>query len=440
MRRSIVVVLALCSIAFLLVGGPSLLFSPSTNELVPEQPDAEPELIHPTDGDSGFWPFLNSKQSFEGRSPINVVVVGDADSVLTLLTQARDADWAESDEEELEADPETHSLLNGTNDSVDEGISIGSTEITWSRTSGATRYAYVNPGDGSGGRWITETAQVHDGTYYGYRYHIRLYENPNPDDPWVALQTHSEHFDWFTLRHRVDGSQAAQVRVESDLMGLPGIDPRTDVSRIYLGNQNGSDADGWATFVDLLGTIAAGVLLGFSIGVNSLGQLRNRLRTRLSAADRRRLAVAADRIELEHLLLAGFIPALLLTVRFGGIALEQYTGISMHGIAALLYPFIAIGLPVGTYLIAAGLERRLDAAVVAGGAFAVGLWLDYGYLGIESLPVDVVVHRMLVVVAIGLFAAGAARRAARATRLNGLSVAGVVLWATFLAGTLFGLL
>ncbi len=440
MRRSIVVVLALCSIAFLLVGGPSLLFSPSTNELVPEQPDAEPELIHPTGGESGFWPFLNSKQSFEGRSPINVVVVGDTDTVLSLLTQARDADWTESDEDELEADPETHALLNGTNDSVDEGISIGSTEITWSRTSGATRYAYVDPGDGSGGRWITETAQVHDGTYYGYRYHIRLYENPNPDDPWVAMQTHSEHFDWFTLRHRVDGSQEAQVRVESDLMGLQGIDPRTDVSRTYLGNQNGSDADGWATFVDLLGTITTGILLGFSVVVGSVGRLRDRLTAHLTAADRRRLAVAADRIELEHLLLAGFIPALLLSVRFGGIALEQYTGISMHGIAALLYPFIAIGLPVGTYLIAAGLERRLDAAVVAGGAFAVGLWLDYGYLGIESLPVDVVVHRMLVVVAIGLFAAGAARRAARATRLNGLSVAGVVLWAILLAGTLFGLL
>ncbi|MEM4781856.1 MAG: hypothetical protein QXG03_09895, partial [Halalkalicoccus sp.] len=91
-----------------------------------------------------------------------------------------------------------------------------------------------------------------------------------------------------------------------------------------------------------------------------------------------------------------------------------------------------------TYLLASGLERRLDAAVVASLSLAVAIWLDYGYVGVDSLPIDVVVQRMFVVVALGLIAGGAARRATRESRWNDMLLAGASLWVVVLAGTLFG--
>jgi hypothetical protein len=125
----------------------------------------------------------------------------------------------------------------------------------------------------------------------------------------------------------------------------------------------------------------------------------------------------------------------------GGLLLERRVGVlTPHQIAALLYPVIGIGIPVATYLIARGLTRRLDAAVVAAGSLAAAIWLDYGLLGVTSLPVDVVLQRMLVVVALGLIAAGAAKRAARDGWRNDMLVVGAVMWVLVLVGTLLGYL
>ncbi|WP_254767015.1 hypothetical protein [Salinilacihabitans rarus] len=438
MRRSVVVAAVLLAIASAFVGGPSLLLSPSTAEVAPAETD-DPGIVRPNDGDGGFWPYLNSRQAFEERSPINVVVVGDADEVTRLLREAGDTDWEETDEAHEEADPGTHALDvgNGTDedgvDAVDEGLELGATEIAWTRTTGATRYAYVH--DGDGGQWIEESGQLHDGSYYGQRYHVRLYESPDGD--WVAMQTHTEHFDWFTLRHRVDGVEAAQSRLEADLMALPGIEVRDDVSRVYLANDGPSDADGWATVVDLLGLALAPLLVGATMGERASEAVDDRL----TETDRRRLAAAADRLETGHLLLVVTAVAVVLGVRIGGIALERHAGfLSMHAIAALLYPIVGVGLPAATYLLAAGLERRLDAAVAASGGLAVAIWLDYGLLGVDSLPIDVVGQRMLVVIALGLIAAGAAKRATRESRWNDMLVAGAATWVLVLGGTLLGYL
>ncbi|RQG92436.1 hypothetical protein [Natrarchaeobius chitinivorans] len=463
MRRSLVVAIAVLAIAFLFVGGPSLLFSPSTEGIAPEE-DEEPELhiVSFDDSESGFWPYLNAREAHEKRSPLNVIVRGDADDVVRLLAQHGDGDWEEAEHDHFEAeellDPaqnETDSAMDPDSDgesntTVDAVRPVSPTDIPWSEADGTTRYAYVDPGPGEEAYWTTETLQLEDGEYYGYRYHIRLYESPNPDDQWIVMQTHSEHFDWFTLRHRVDGVEQAQSRLEGDLMAIPGVDLREDVSRIYLDNAGPSDADGWATKVDLTAMALAPIAIGLAarrerdVRAKSTGVIERAesgIDDQLTESDRARLEAASDRLEAGHLVLAGVVLTIILGVRIGGIALDRHASfLSAHAIAALLYPFIALGLPIATYAIASGLERRLDAALAASTSLAVAIWIDYSLLGVDVLPLDVVFQRAFVVVALGLIAAGAARRATRDSRLNDMVVFGVALWSLVLVGTLFGYL
>jgi hypothetical protein len=485
MRRSIVITGVLLVLAVLLVGGPSLFLSVSTSQTAteapsqPTQPKSTPELVTLEDSESSFWEYLSPSKRFQKRSPINVVVRGDTDDVERVLTEADGGDWAEINESEEEALPDTYSLIDGNetengtqpipetddepaaNDSSPnatggEAASDESTgtlpNLNWGQADGGTRYAYVDPGPNESGYWITETRQLEDGDYYGQRYHIRLYESPNEDDDWVAMQTHSEHFDWFTLRHRVHGSQDAQTKVETDFMKHPQVDVQEDVSRIYLDNRNSADADGWATLVELAGLLVVPTLVGVRAGrrggsASSATESHITDRTpeaiddHLTDVDRQRLATAADRLEAGHVLLFFTIVALYLGVRMGGLALErQASFLTPHQIAAILYPVIGVGIPVATYLLARGLTRRLDAAVVAAGSLAVAIWLDYSLLGVTSLPVDVVVQRMLVVVALGLIAGGAAKRAARSGKFNDMLLVGTAMWLLVLAGTLLGYL
>lgn len=499
MRRSLVITLVLLAVAFLFVGGPSLLFSPSTEEATPEANEPEPEIVSFEDSDSGFWPYLSTRQAHEKRSPINVLVRGDSEDVVQLLSEHGEGDWGEVDNDHFEADELVGGTDNETATSTDDETvdnesppdedpttatdetnetaidslrPISPTDIPWSQADGATRYAYLDPGPDEDGYWTTETMQLEDGEYYGYRYHIRAYESPDPDDQWLVMQTHSEHFDWFTLRHHVDGSEAAQTRLERDLMAIPAIDVQEDVQRIYLGNGRSVRANGWATKVDLT-TIAMGATMGpLLIGLATnrkrhpeskdgadgddgeseagdngeneadegyLDRLEDTVASHLTEADRDRLRAAVDRLDARHLILAATIVLVILGVRIAGIALDRtFDSLTAHAVAALLYPFIAVGLPAATYVIASGLERRLDAAVAASLSLAVAIWLDYGLLGVDVFPVDIVLQRMLVVVSLGLVAGGAARRATRETRFNGLLLAGTAMWVLVLAGTLLG--
>ncbi|ELY93099.1 hypothetical protein C482_20531 [Natrialba chahannaoensis JCM 10990] len=601
MRRSIVIGTILLVATVLLIGGPSLLFSPSTSDVAPETEDKPtPEIISFDDSDSGFWPYLNAREAHEQRSPLNVVVRGETETIVQLLTAYGGGDWEETDHDhfdtddlvgfaqnesttddqiepdspaestqeaattetetetetetavgsqtdtemeatlngELDADtdaeqesgaasgpyPDSHTAPNSSTtaqaettaendvgETSEDGDSstgvertegteptetepsneseaghehalrpVSPTDIPWSQADGATRFAYLDPGPDDQAYWTTETLQLEDGEYYGYRYHIRLYESPNPDDQWVVMQTHSEHFDWFTLRHRVDGVEGAQSRLEQDLMAIPGVDQQEDLQRIYLDNSGPSDADGWATKVDLTFSPALvvplllGMLLhrrtGWRLGGGTLrsrgwlglssidpversrddgdlppqgiaARISAELDNHLTERDRERLAAAGGRIEARHLILTGTILTIILGVRILGIAFDRtFSFMTVHMIAASLYPIIALGLPVGTYVIASGLERRLDAALAASGSLAVAIWLDYSLLGVDVLPLDVVVQRMLVVVALGLIAGGAARRATRESRFNDMLLVGASTWVLVLVGTLFGYL
>ncbi|ELY90398.1 hypothetical protein C483_12838 [Natrialba hulunbeirensis JCM 10989] len=574
MRRSIVIGAILLVATVLLIGGPSLLFSPSTSDVAPETEDEPtPEIISFDDSESGFWPYLNAREAHEQRSPLNVVVRGETETIVQLLAAYGGGDWEETDHDhfdtddlvgfaqnesttddqtgtEADADTDTDADTNTnteqeshtdthadaqtapnssttaqtetetgndageTSEGGDSSTGVERTEgteptetepenesgaghehalrpvsptnIPWSQADGATRFAYLDPGPDEQGYWTTETLQLEDGEYYGYRYHIRLYESPNPDDQWVVMQTHSEHFDWFTLRHRVDGVEGAQSRLEQDLMAIPGVDQQEDLQRIYLDNSGPSDADGWATKVDLTFSPALvvplmlGMLLHRRTGLRLRGgrsdgrdgrgsrgwrrlssidprerayddgerpaqgieaQINAELDDRLTESDRERLAAAAARIEARHLVLAGTILTIILGVRILGIAFDRTLSfMTVHMIAASLYPLIALGLPISTYVIASGLERRLDAALAASTSLAVAIWLDYSLLGVDVLPLDVIVQRMLVVVALGLIAGGATRRATRESRFNDMLLVGAGTWILVLVGTLFGYL
>ncbi|GAB3683610.1 hypothetical protein GCM10028857_11410 [Salinarchaeum chitinilyticum] len=373
--------------------------------------------------ESGAWPYLSSEQSFRRTSPINVVVRGETDAVLRMLRDGDGGDFEDlPPEEEAEGPgpPGTGASgpLNGT-----RGENLA---IDWESTEGATRYAYVDDGSEDGGQWIDETAQLQDGTYYGHRYHVRMYESPNDDEPWVAMQAHSEHFDWFTLRHEVHGSDSAQDRVESVFLGDARVD---DIWRSYVGNDDSSDSDGWASIVVLfLGLSVAG---GLAVDVDRF------LQRSLTPVDRRRLRAVRDRLSTRLGLLVAVNVAIVLGVRFGGIALERHaTFLTMHQIAGLLYPVLALGLPIATYALASGIERRIDASVAASAGLAIGIVADYTYLGVEMISIPVLLQRLAIILALGLIAAGAARRAARKGRINGLVTAGLVIWVTLLAATL----
>ncbi|WP_323192359.1 hypothetical protein [Halostella sp. PRR32] len=477
MRRSLVIAAILVLIALVATGGLSL-FAPFTTDDVAPQHDLEPKLVHPNDSESGFYPYLNANPRFTQRSPVNIIVHGNASRVTQLMQEDTPSRWNETapDEQDIGGqtlfDGENETLENGTvinesvaanrsdinrnfvnesernrsdgvpNDSAGDAGAENRSEnesfidridptTAWARTTGATRWAYVDPGPNESGSWVTETMQLDYGDYFGTRVHIRMYESPNESEEWVFMQAHKEHFDWFTLRHRVDSSEQAQSYVEQEFMGQPFVED-DGIYRIYLDNGGPSDSDGWTTVIELA------FLLPFVLGRAGIGRAA---RSPLQEAEIQRLREIRERMTVRHLLLPLIVITLLLGVRFGGIYLEYNAPeLSMYAIMALLYPVMSVGIPVATYLVASGIDRQFDAAVLASASLSVGIWLDYGYLGIATLPIDVVLQRIVVILALGLIAGGAARQGVEGarSRWNEMLIGGIALWVIVLVGTLLG--
>lgn len=136
--------------------------------------------------------------------------------------------------------------------------------------------------------------------------------------------------------------------------------------------------------------------------------------------------------------LFGATAGVYLAVRFGGVALERsLPELTPKAFAALLYPLLALGLP----LVTAALARRtepLAGFVAAGSGLGTALVIEFAALGLALLPVSVALHRVAAVVALGIVAVGAARRADG--ERDGWLLAGGVGWSAILALPLFGLL
>ncbi|WP_436931645.1 hypothetical protein [Halosimplex halobium] len=448
------------------------------------------KLVEPRPGENVFWPYTSTRKSASGRTlAINLVVYADAETVRYFLTERGGATWNETTAEWQDVGPTTageSAAAAGANGTV----------VEWASAQGATRYLYVHnyaltePGPNEtrrpyraapytghgdrtvGGRWIDEAYQLHDGTYFGARDHLRIYESPFESDEWVAVQAHSDHWDWFRLRHTVHATDATRDRLEREFMGEPSVET---VWRMYLGNRRALGSDGWATVVDFVGLLGVGRIgsglaaAGLVAGRDATALLGRRTATagtrppphefdrslRTSAGP----VGAAKRAAVSGLLARGWLDregallvvrglsyALLfaalfgcyLFVRFGGIALEtRFPGTRPEVIAAALYPVLALGLPAVAHAFGRDLDpvRSFSVAALGVGAAIV---VDYRALGVTVLSLDVVLHRVGVVVAIGLLAAGSVSHRSSTETVNLLVAAGTLLWVTLLVAPLVG--
>ena len=411
MRRWQVIILAIFIVGLVAIGVTAMFGIPTTSDIAPGE-EPEPELIHLDTGQE-LWPYYSSVDGdFRQSSAINLVFKNaTTPDVIGLLTD--DDQWQETDAELDDAGTEAFSLLE-----VDRGDDDN--PLGWGLAVGAERFAYAE--FGGEGYWLEESAQLHDGDYYGTRDHLRLYDLPG-DNPAVAIQAHHEHFDWFTLRHTVTSIESAQSSVESDVMDLIGTER---VTRAYHGNTAVYDSDGWVTVVAAI----LPLLLLMSASAS----------TAKRSPARELLEQASDRIDIEHFTLAGAMIAIILAVRFLGIGLERYTDLHVHLIAGGLFPLMGIGIPVAAYWLGRQFEQRMDAAMSASIGLGAAILLDYLYLGVTLLPIEILLHRGGLVMAIGLLAAGGAARATDRERTKRFILGGGLLWVILVAMSLFGIL
>ncbi|ELZ23113.1 hypothetical protein C475_15729 [Halosimplex carlsbadense 2-9-1] len=478
-------------VAVVLVAGAGSLVLSATGPADPAAGTTPATLVEPRPGENVFWPYTSTRRSADGRTlAINLVVYADAETVRYFLTERGDATWNETAAEWEDVGPDTG---GGAVDAAN------GTVVDWAGARGATRYLYVHnyvltePGPNEtrrpyraapftghlepnpGGRWIDETYQLHDGTYFGARDHLRLYESPFESDDWVAVQAHSDHWDWFRLRHTVHATDGTRDRLEAEFMGEPSVDT---VWRMYLSNRRALGSDGWATVVDFAGLLGVPNL---GSGLAAMGLVAGRDAAAL--ARRRRSGgapagrafgsggargpgspttgpvVAARRALVSGLLARGWLDherslfvvrglsylslfaalfGLYLSVRFGGLALEhRFADTSPKVIAALLYPVLALGLPAAAQVFGRNLDPVRSFAVAALGVGSA-IVVDYQSLGVTALSLDVAVHRVGIVVAIGVLAAGSVSPRASTETVDRLVAAGTLLWVVLLLAPLVG--
>ncbi|MEF8786946.1 MAG: hypothetical protein V5A45_13505 [Haloarculaceae archaeon] len=460
-RRLLVVGLLLLAGTYLLAGGLGL---PTANPADGNTPSQD-QLIQPVENGSYLWPYTSrAKTTRERTLATNIIIVGDDDRVKRTLTQQTALDWQITEpENESTANSTNASVANETleNASVDAPTPENTTNATnvsnatnatnpqpvtiqggglgWQDTHGAKRYSYIDarPAGGDAG-WFREAYQIHAGDYFGSRYHIRAYTTQETE--WTAVQIHREYFDWFRLRHTVVGIQPSRNALESDFLDKPFVQ---SVSREYYGVNRGWN-DGWVTEITLLPGMAA--LLVFGLFTRT---------TRYSLQQEMRRLVGWAWTNVRGFVLAGALVALYLSVRTAGIIFEStLPGVDPKVVFPILYPALAVGLPTITFVLSqpfgatsrfARLQqvaRRLGSPLDPMPAFAfafVGLTaafvLDFGGLGISSIPVQLVLHRVGLACGLGLIAAGSSHIDERGA---GLLVLGSIGWVTGLLMPLVG--
>lgn len=415
LRTGLVLCVLVAAVATLVLASPTLVQPAESDEGLRTREDVR--LVQVEDDEPRLWPYTSRKRDFGTATlPINVVVEADAATTRRVIAADSDRRWTAED-------PEGESVvLNGSG-------------VAWSDTRGATRYTYVESGEppGEGGRWMDETAQLHDGAYLGTRMHARLYEVEDGDRALTMVQAHQEHWDWFRLRHTVGSVADGQYAIEHEFYGTGLV---SDMRRERFGNGGASDADGWVTVVELMDwplpddEFAAA---GLSLGLLFLGARRATLSTALRAVAERRQLTAV------HAALVG-VPLLTpLTVRLVSVGLEHaFPALSPKVIAAPFYLVLAVGLPVAVGL----LGRRLPADEAFAGTvvgFGAGLLLDYAFLGISALTVDVVAHRAVLLLGLGLIAAGGVRWAEVPVHRYRYRAPGILVWVGALLWPLAGL-
>ena len=369
----------------------------------PEEPavdDVADDRLIEVDGDYRLWPYTSRTTTVEGRTlAINVVFHADAEATRTAIEDDSDATWEETRANESEA--------TAGDDQVREFVGRD-----WRDAHSSLRYSYVK--GPTGGAWLTETFELHDGAYLGVRDHLRAYESP--DGAYTAIQAHEEYYDWFRLRHTVPDIDAPATRLEDEFIES---DRATDVRREYRGIDGGR-SDGWLSVIELAATAAvAGALL--------------RSRTREAAVDLvRRLRTDAGR-HAAAATLALALGAVVVGVRAAGVALETtLPGVAPKAIAGPLYLVLALGIPALVFRYAPRSDPAAAAVAVAAGLGA-GFLADFAALGV-AVPPGLIVHRVALLAALGVVAIG------RAGADRPVAVAGLLAWAVGLALPLAGVI
>ncbi|QAU13333.1 hypothetical protein EKH57_11730 [Halorubrum sp. BOL3-1] len=305
---------------------------PAVDDVADDRPIA-------VDGDYRLWPYTSRSRSVEGRTlAVNVVFHADAQTTRAAIEGDPEANWegTEPGEAATAADSEDAEAFVGRD---------------WRDAHSSLHYSYVE--GPTGGTWLTETLELHDGAYLWVRDHLRAYESP--DGEYTAIQAHEEYYDWFRLRHTVPGIDAPALRLESEFVES---DRATDVRREYRGIDGGR-SDGWLSVIEPAATAA---LVGAVL----------RWRTREAATDLvRRLRTDAGRHAAAATL--GLAPgAVPVSVRVAGVTLETVLpAVSPKAIAAPLYLVLAA---LGVVAIGRATADR-PVAVVGLAAWAVGLAL-----------------------------------------------------------------
>lgn len=338
------------------------------------------------------WPYVSSRETFRSRaSALNLLVRGEPEQVRARLEAGGDG-WNETDPAFTEGEEERPGFANET-------------RIVWADAVGANRYIYYEH-PGGDGEWTHQSYQLHKGDYFGGQYHIRAYQIETENGNWTAVQAHAEHFDWFTLTHTVDSLEEARVDIERDFIDST---PTGSVQRVYYDNGDTQDHDGWTTVVYLF-------LLPLAGSVST-------------ASARQAVEAVVDGIwtRRTRLRVAVFLgpAAVLLGVRFAGIAIENAMWVDPNAVVAALYPILVFGTPAAAYVAARNLDP-VDGFIFGTLGFGTGVVLDYGFIGVRVLPIELVVHRVGLAVGIGLVAAGAS--SFRDFELRRSLVAGGLLW------------
>lgn len=427
-RRRAVLVLVMAAVV-LLVAGPLGQDG--------EAPASEPRTVNNVDyvepgkdNQVKMWPYTSRRRSFdEVTLPMNVVVRAEAETV----TQALAA--GESDDTVLQWNKSAQSWEPGP---PDDGRTLNGTDIRWRSSDGANRYTFLLAGNET--RWMDATYQMHDGHYFGARYHLRLYEGGSGNGTWTAIQGHYEYWDWFQLSHDVTSLSRARYHIERDFRGSGLV---TDLSRERYGNGGAIDADGWVTVIEVKDVVTEGpekpgpgparsAIDGIT-WVLALGLMLGSVGEQSRFEERRSVESVLERIQPTHIALTGVTAGIPLVVRVGAITVERaFPGLSPVIVGGPWFVLLAVGLPVA----ATAFGRRLPAdeafaAAVLG--LGTGIVADYMYLGLATIPFGGVVQRLFLLAGLGLVAAGGNRWRIRPVERHRYRIVGLAVWIGALA-------
>jgi hypothetical protein len=391
MRRFFAIALAVFALAAVALSAPVAGHAPDRTP----QFDGSQTIIEVGEAGDRLWPYTSRSEDFEGRTlVINAIVTEDPETARGLLSENAGDGWQRT---RPTRQPLGAQINLATNNSVSN----------WRHAHGSVRYTYAETGSGDG-RWIKQQYQLHVGTYLGSRHHIRAFA-PSEESSWTALQAHSEYWDWFRLRHTVTDVKGTADMLESEF-------EQSEV--VSVERRHERDARGLERGIVVVVSTLAPLLVGITAREDWID-----LDEWLSQSTRRD----------QTLLVFGLAAGIPLAIRAVGIGLEDAaTMVPPKLFVLLLYPCLAIGLPVAVVWYAADLPAWLAGPAAAVG-LAIGFTLEFAMLGLVP-PDRILQHRLLVAGALGLLAAGGG------TRRSLFTVAGAALWLWGLFAPLFGFL